>query len=452
MNIIQKIFSNIYSSFESFTGKKTDLVEWFPNMVSDSEAEKDSWEHEISVARCRQIADSDVLSGAVKREGFNVVQNGITVKTPDEEFNKSFALWSKIPSFFDFSGDCTLRSFLKLIVRAWRTDGEAFIIDHYYKTGFDVPLCFELVPVDALDATRDNSDDIIRGIRYDKKTGRKKAYFFIDEDTLQSREIPAENVIHAHLKKAIGRRRGSPTLAPSAVSTRDMRQYISFERLAAKVHSCITFFLKTDSPEAYRQLRQESKIPFPRSLQPGRLFTLPSGTSVENSGQQRPTNTFQPFTQSILQLISSSINHAYPNFSGDYARSSYSAARMATIEERIGFKDLQKELIDQVISPILYKYARACQISGLLATSIDLYSFVYQETIYLPPGFEVVDPLKKAKSLEILVDKKIRTLTNILGDEGIDFAKHMDQLKLEAQEMLELETIYAKIRELKGEN
>jgi len=453
INAIITKFRSVVDRYFSPNGTSDSISDWYPELISEKSSDEDSWENEVSVARCRNVSDVDVISGALNREGFNIVQSGVGVKSPNDDFNSMFALWSKVPSMFDISGDNNLKQALRLIVRAWRTDGEAFLVRHFYKTESAVPICFEILPVDAIDMSRDNNDDIVRGIRYDKATGRKKGYFFYEDgnNSFKSREIDAGRVIHTSMKKAIGRKRGSPTLAASATSTRDMKQYVDFERLAAKVHSCISFFLKTDSPEAYKKLKEEGKIPLPKFLQPGKVFALPMGTSVANSGQQRPTTSFEPFVQSILQFISTSINHAYPNFSGNYERSSYSAARMATIEERVAFKFFQSELISQVITPVVLMVAQACQIAGHLPPDIDLYAFAYQDTTYLPPGFDWVDPLKEAKSIEILVEKKYMTLTKLLGDKGIDFAKHVEQLKEEAEAMYELEKIYFEIRKMRGE-
>ena len=413
---------------------------WLPSLKRGREEDQDI-SKVYGVGRCRDIAKSDYVNGAVKREKVNVVQDGIRVKYKNKKINEMYQLWSRVPQFCDLYGINSISGMAKIILSQLETDGEIFVRRHYLpRSVCPIKLCLELIEMDSISTLHDNGTDTRNGIKYDS-IGRPETYYFYIEDSLtgQEIEVAAKDIIHIFNQSRASSVRGTPGLESVAVAYKDTKDYQWYESLAAKIHASIGFFLESDVPESYN----EENETFPDYIEPGKIITLPGGMKFTNSGQQRPGGTYQPYLQTMLQGLSAGLNQAYPNVTQDYTSSSFASARMATIEERSIFRDKQRFLRDNFYQPVDVWFLEAGSISGDYSSQgiLDILKTVYLENKYLFPGYDWVDPYKDAKAIQILLEAKLITWEQALAFRQQDYDETIERLKVEAKDLLEIDNI-----------
>jgi lambda family phage portal protein len=402
------------------------------------------------VARARDLVRNNaVVAGAIRKIVDNVIHTGIQPQaqartadgSPDavnDTIEQVWRTWSKANKFLDIQ---------RLCLRHWWIDGEVLVHLWIDKARLDQGMCplrLTVLEQDMLDATVDGqlpSGNIAkRGIEFDKKNDPVAYHILtthpgdagITSIGTDTKRIPARDILHIFVPERASQTRGVSMMAPVIQEMTDLSEYQVNERIAARLASAFGIFVKSnmdlagvalgglpgDDPTAEPELSDY--------IEPGRIQMLPYGTEVQTAKSDRPGTTYEPYVKTSLKEASVGFGLRYGNFSHDYADSSYSSERSASLDERRGWIGQQRVIIDQLCEPVMRRWLEVAVGSGLLPASV-----VSAPVTWQTPGWPWIDPTKDAKASQVELALGVTTRRKIAAARGDDWDEIVEQLARE---------------------
>src|SRR5690606_12986842 len=100
------------------------------------------------------------------------------------------------------------------------------------------------------------------------------------------------------------------------------------------------------------------------NAEPGEFVELPVGYELQSWDPEYPHANFESFLQACLRGLSTGLDVATHNLSGDMTDVNYSSARIAELAEREVWTILQSWLIDSLVMPIYADWLAAALTRG----------------------------------------------------------------------------------------
>ena len=453
---------------------------WLPTNKSADQIIKT--EQPLLRARARSLVrDSSQVAGALKKITNNAVFKGIRpqakIKNGDElndELNNTveaaFTAWADAVNFHEVEN---------LILRHWWSDGELFV--HYYldqelKDAGIIPLGIELLECDHLDTTMDMGVDETtvpgkkgvwkQGILYSAYKRPLGYQLFLEhpgsstwwstafarnrpnsqpaQNTSatslfsESRFYPASMTDHLYIKDRASQNRGLPWLTSILIEMRDYNEYQAYERIANRLAAAFGIFVTTPfaesvGPGAASPIGGDGKKMtvenIPNYLEPGRIQVIPEGMEVDVAKNERPGQTYEPYTKVSLKGASTGMNMSYEAFSNDYSDATYSSARSATLEERRGYQVQQLILLKHLHSQAWIRLWSMNKLSRTVQGMPDLIPVKWQV-----PGWPWIDPDKDSKAAERDIKNALTSRHEVIFERGKDYNETKEYLDQEAED------------------
>jgi len=330
--------------------------------------------------------------------------------------------------------------------RRTATGESCFIIHHDDTPGRYIP--FALQPVSTLNLTEWNavpegSNKVYRGIEYDPKTAKIKAYHFDEsafDTTNQSASVfstvrvPAEYVIYDNLSKHPGQFRGISPLAASVLIAHDFEDVFNSEIDAAKMTAKMIGTVKT--PDAKEWIKKNAIAlnsggsKYQQEVQNSLMQFIGTNESIDYHTQTRPSGILLPFTQLILRMMAANANFPFEVIAADFTGMNYTVTRSSRAHHQKMIRPKTKHQITHVNQPINRGIIQSAVLSGRLHLP-GYWSNPrhYERCIYQLPGLEPVDPFRQAKADAENLSNLIESPQEICARRGVDFEDVMEQYK-----------------------
>lgn len=415
----------------------------------------------------QQIRDNEYAKAAIRTLRTHIVGTGITV-IPDLKSERE--LWRRwADGDCDADGQLDLAGLSSLGVNTWKERGELIVRRRWRRAedGLAVPMQIQLLEPDHLDHTKTGIVDgnaVIMGVEFDL-LGRRAAYWLFPEHPgevttlrrggLQSKRVPASEVIHVYRKDRISQVRGVPELAVSLMRMRDLKGYEEAELVRKKIEACFTAFVTTDNPRrTVGDVQKEQTGRTIEKISPGLIKYLTEGESV-TFGTPASVGGYGEYTASQLHAIATGAGVTYHQLTGDNARANYTAHR-ASLREFYALVDQEQWLtwIPMFVRPVRRWFREAAQLAGERIGD--------KPDAITTPRKQLVDPLKdtmadkeevraglaslfeKWRERGLNPDDQIEELVRIkqlLAEKGLvlDIDAGVTQLKLTPQEVLSMD-------------
>lgn len=210
-----------------------------------------------------------------------------------------------------------------LIRRRWRKSSD----------NLPVPMQLQVLEADFLDEEKNGtngSNQIIQGIEF-SPIGKRVAYWLFDTHpganstwrALESRRIPAEDVIHVFLPKRPGQARGYTWFAPVMQRLRNFDEMEDAVMEQAKIAACFAAFVtKDDQSQGGRKAS-----PLVERVEPGIIQELAQGEDV-TFGTPPTFNGYDSYAWQGLHAISVGLGVPYELVTGDLKGVNFSSGRM----------------------------------------------------------------------------------------------------------------------------
>lgn len=284
----------------------------------------------------------------------NVVGDGIIWKVNGGTERRQKALRRVLKAHFDTvaidaDGRSNLYGLQRLVMNAVVTDGEVLIRRRRRsnRDGFALPFQIEVLEIDHLDTARDGilgfvgaEGEVREGIEYDA-IGRRIAYWLFSRHpgssrawrgSLQSKRVPASEIIHIYRQDRPKQMRGVSWFAPVALALQDLADGQDAQIMRQKIAACFAAFRV--APEAEYETpdpNRSSDVAGLGTMVPGRIQNLAPGEDIR-FGSPPNVDGYDTFTRLVLQTVASGLGITYEALSGDLSQVNFSSARMGRME------------------------------------------------------------------------------------------------------------------------
>lgn len=460
----------------------------YNRLVADWVASSTSQDAESRMAirtlrnRVRDLArNNDYVSNALRAIQNNVVGNGVKLQSQvmrkrgpgagqlDTELNRTieeaWCKWHAADSCHT-AGVLSFAEIERLAIRATAGDGEIFVRIVKQKFGKSkVPLALEVLEADFLDENYNgeglNGNTIRMGVEMDR-WHRPVAYHFFTQhpgdisygaiDGVAQRRIrvPASEVIHLYRVDRPGQTRGVPWFSSALTRLRHMGGYEEAAVIAARASACQMGFIQTPDPEYEGEaLMADERV---TSFEPGRITTLGPGETFTAFNPAQPGNTLDPFMRFMLRGVAAGAGVSYETLSKDYSQSNYSSSRLALLDDRDTWRQLQCWMISVFHQRVFCEWLEMAVLSN--AVNLPGYETArerFEDVRWIPRGWAWVDPQKEISAYKTAVRSGFMTLTDVIAQNGGDFEELAQARSRELELCDELDLVFDSDPELTTE-
>ncbi len=406
------------------------------------------------IEEAREFDRNDVVVGqGISRVISNVYQDGFT---PDPQtgnddadalLTERWKQWSSDPAQCDVSGERDFPALARLVLRAVIVDGDVFPV--WMKDGslqhVEAHLC--RTPTNALRPTK-KPRSVVQGVLLEENTRRHLEYWFANEGLDPNRalvkigdvrRVPVHDnkgrrqAWHVALERRFSQTRGVSLLA-AAVNPVSMHGDLQFAKLVqAQVASCYAIIHERDaesigaepaklgSREEVAQGDGSTRIE--EELSPGMRIIGAPGERIEGFSPNVPNLEFFPHAALILTFVAINLGLPLAVLLLDPSKTNFSGWRGAMDQARMGFRDLQRWLINRYHRPVyLWKVAE-----WLDETGSELAALAGEKGVNIrahrwnPPSWPYIEPNKDANADALRLNNRLMSLRRIHRERGRDW-------------------------------
>lgn len=393
-------------------------------------------------ARAREaVRNNSYAASAVRTFVGNTVGTGIVPRwrLDDAELaRKITTAWESWVDEADADGQMDFYGLQALVARTVFTSGESLVrlrTRTFDPTTKQVPLQLQVLEPDYLDSSKHGDIDnrVLRlGVEFDK-IGRRRAYHLFrthpgDSDMLgrpaQTSRVSADEVIHCYRVDRPGQVRGVPWLATVLTRLHQLDKYedaeLTRKQIAALFAGFITEAPGTDGPTIGVADEDDDESDDQVTLEPGIMQRLRPGEEIEFAEPADVGGSYGVFVQQQLRAIAAGIGITYEQLTGDLTGVNYSSIRAGLLEFRRWATTFQHELlVFQFCRRVVLTWLdRAVAMGVLDLPGYDEKPALYRRIVWLPPGWEWVDPEKDIRAVEMAVKAGLSTREEEIAKRG----------------------------------
>lgn len=351
------------------------------------------------VDRHRDLVRNNAWAGkAIEVIANNVVGTGI-IPNPDTnsapQRKRIKDLWWKYAEKkgIDVDGMNDIYGLQNLWIRTVAESGEVLIVRR--RLGNEFPLRLQTLEGDYLDGSRDTfnyngtGNYITNGIEYNQN-GERVAYYLFPEHpggnkrgVLQSKRIPAEEVIHIFKTDRPGQNRGIPWGTRVLLSLRDLDDYEDSELTKQKIASCFAAFIQ-QTPEG--ETIPDNKL---EKVEPGLVQYLAPGETVAFANPPS-TSGYSAYTDAVLHKIAAGYGITFEALTGKLSEVNFSSGRMGWLEFQRNLTAWQNNLMLPALDKIWQWFMETAGIFGVKAVDAD----------WTMPRREMIQPKEELEAMQ----------------------------------------------------
>ena len=406
--------------------------------------------------RCRDVVrNNEYAARALDTLVANTVGDGIMAKAPDQQ------LWDDWCEYCDADGQLDFNGLIELGHRTRRESGEVLFRFRVRSPddGFPVPLQIQVQEPDHIDSNKTgplaNGNIAIAGVEFNL-IGQRVAYWLFPVhpgevstfrlNSLESKRVPAREVIHYYRKRRPTQVRGISELAVSLLRLRDLADYEQAELVRKKIEACFVAFVRTDD-QSLRLGQAEAGAHGSRKekIAPGMINYLSNSEGVD-FGNPSASGGYGEYTKTQLHAIAAGAGVMYSQMTGDLSSFNYSSYRAGLVEFRQIVKAEQwLALKPMVLAPIARRFQETALLAGKTRKPV-------QPFTWNMPKLQWVDPLKDVMAEKEAIRGGLKTLSASIRDMGEDPDKTIAEMKDERDKLKALRDARAYTESRKSES
>lgn len=357
----------------------------------------------------------------------NVVGNGIkpSIQSGGRYGNKTKSVWKMWAETTecDFEGRKTFAGIQAMAMRSVAESGECFIRERRSAKWSPLPIKLQVLEADFLDTNKDGipregGGFIMQGIEHNAQ-GERVAYWMYEyhpgenriHKSMESRRIPADEILHIYYAERPGQIRGVPVGVSSMLRLKSLDEYEDAELMRKKVASCFGAFVTTTEDALPGEANDTGGPPIER-LEPGMIEYLKPGQTVSLASPP-PSDGYGEYVTSQLRSIASGYGVTYESMSGDYSQVNFSSGRMGWIEMGNIVGEYQELMMIPVLCSGVWKwFLRAATMAGV--AKMDVFA------TWTSPRRPMLDPVKETKGLSERVRNGFTSWQDAIREQGDD--------------------------------
>lgn len=305
-----------------------------------------------------------------------------------------------------------------------------------------VPMQLQVLEPDHLDTMKDghrlpNGNRIIQGVEFNG-IGRRVAYWLFPDhpgDTywtpasIQSRRIPAEEIIHVYRMDRPGQVRGVPWSAPIIIKLRDFSDYEDAQLMRQKTAACFAAFVYND--DAFSSGSTDTELP--EKIEPGMLEELPGGKRIEFSSPPAAEG-YEDYSLVTLHSVATGFGVPYSVLTGDLRQVNFSSGRMGWLSFNRNIAQWRANmLIPQLCRGVWDWFIPLAQLQAGVGRA---------EVTWTAPRRELVDPSREIPAIRDAVRSGVLTQDEAIREAGYDPADFYREVAETNRRMDELGLVF----------
>ena len=396
----------------------------------------------------------------------NIIGNGVTLQSQihdsddklDRMTNNSIErLWKRWcnKKYCSVNGQLSFNIILRQIINETLISGECFVRVFNRKTTSNaIPLQLQIIssefcPFDIYPQSNGGTwnlgietDDFGKPMNYCFYTRNPNDFNMgMSNEKQYIRIIPASEIIHVKLRseELSNLARGIPILYSSILTLKDLWDYRGIEITRAQCAAAVMGFIESID-ETYQStdnngennLRLQSE-----PMQAGSFRVLDPNTKLNIPHIQSPSGNFGAFVRSNGETISAGSGVSYASLTGDYSKSNYSSSRLNSIDVKPIYKTAQQDL-GEFLDDVYERWIELAVLKlrlNVIDKSLDDY-YEHKWMYYSQP---YIDPDKEIRANINAINSGLKSRSQVLSEQGIDFDQHLEEIKRENDKIKKLE-------------
>ena len=422
-------------------------------------------------ARARELGRNNAFAGAyVELVTTNVIgPHGMRLRAKtrsngsdldarvNAEIEERWREWAEGPVTAD--GRMSLVELSELALETVARDGEAFprrIVGRSFPHG----LALQLIDPDLVDdsyslETPGAGPRVYMGVEVDR-LGRRLAYHVLDYPYGPEysgggpKRVPASEVLHVYRERRANQMRGVTWMTRAMAPTKDLERYFQNELVASAAGAAKMGFItneagapggvQTDTAVTEGAAAEaggagagtgQSRVVV--EAEPGSIWELNPGQKFEGWSPDHPNTAFGDFCKIVIKWMARGYGVSYEALSGDLREVTYLSGRLGQLHERDTWRKLQQWWIRSFLQPVFDWWLESAMLSGELELPGSDWRR-YRRVLWIPRGWDWVDPSKDAEGAEKLIGLKLTSRQRILDARGDDFLQVLDEIAAEDKE------------------
>jgi lambda family phage portal protein len=320
-------------------------------------------------------------------------------------------------------------------------DGEVFIRKWYGvgEFGFQLEMIDAMrVPVE-MNRVEGAAVQIINGIEY---TDGEATAYYIAKRGMKSDFMPetyervdAKFILHLYEPVGPEQKRGFPWLAAGMDRIHMLDRYENAEIIASRIAAEKGgFFSRTaaaDSGFTGDDGDSEKEIQMMDS-EAGSFGLLPEGYQFQSWDPTHPTSAFESLSNKLLKGIASAGNINYTSLANDLSDVNYSSARIGMLEVRDNWKAKQNWFVGWFHEAIYAEWLRMAMSAGALKLTWSRIAD-YERVSWIGRSWAWIDPLKEASANMKNVQMRIKSLSDVAAEQGMEFEDVIERIAKEKE-------------------
>lgn len=387
------------------------------------------------------------LQGKVKN------RSGVLDDNANDKMEDCWKAWGRKGNC-EITGQWSWNTLQRLLVRNLCIDGELLIRKLKGPEYGPHGLKLQIIDADRLwehkNQALDNGGAIQSSIEVDA-VGKPVAYWILRRKpaqwqfsgyTLEMDRIPADEIIHVFVPEFAEQIRGIPWMYAAMLNLVHLGAFEEAAVIAARIGASQMGFIESpDGGAALADSAGKDETGSPQvDVEPGQMNTLPAGYKF-NAGwnPKYPDAAMGPFIKACLRGVSAGVGVAYHNLANDLEGVNYSSARIGELDERDMWMGLQVFTSDHLHEPFIYNDWLPMQVlTGKLPfnpANLDKYRAV----TFRGRRWAWVDPMKEVGAQIEAINAKLKSRTEVIGDQGGDITETWEEIQQEAAMAVEMD-------------
>ncbi|WP_136419964.1 phage portal protein [Herbaspirillum sp. ST 5-3] len=386
--------------------------------------------------RCREVVrNNEYAAKAINTLSAAQVGTGVTAKAADQN------VWNAWTQECDADGQLDFNGCMELAARTRHESGSVLIRFRQRRPedGLRVPLQIQVLEPDHLDLFKtgpmNNGNFAIGGVEFNS-IGQRVAYWLYPvhpgeaitgrANGLESKRVPATEVLHYYRKRRPSQVLGMPELGVSLLRLRNLADYEEAELVRKKIEACFVAFVRTDS-DATRlgdAKKDAQGLGTNERVSPGMIKYLSNAEGVE-FGAPAASGGYGEYTATQLHAIAAGAGVTHEQLTGDLSRVNYSSIRAGLMEFReLIAQEQWLAFVPMVLNPIARRFQETAILAGVQRGPA-------QQFTWTMPKREWVDPLKDVLAIKEAIRGGMMSLSEAIRARGDDPEAVMQEIATE---------------------
>lgn len=328
----------------------------------------------------------------------------------------------------------------RIAIESLARDGEVFIkkvSGSKYQDGF----ALQFLEADLIDEKKNdrlsNGNQIRMGVEIDK-SHRPVAYHiltshpgdahFYNVEARKHVRVPADEIIHIFMPNRTHQTRGEPFMVSAMSALKMLHAYREAEVIAARIGASKMGIITTPSGDEFVGDGYENDFQPVIDVEPGSFHQLPAGFKMDMFDPDHPNTGYAEFESAMLRGISSGLNVSYAALSNDLSSVNYSSIRQGALDERDGYRSLQKFMIEHFVEPVFRAWLSSAMDFGGIPLPMQKFDKFSDNASFRGRGWNWVDPLKEINAAVVGLQNGVLSMQDVAANYGRDVEETFNQI------------------------